>query len=73
MPTNAEREEHAMTPLPFKIWCEHCMKGRGEERMHWMAKDEPEQAELHIDFCFPGKRTATRSSRCWLCESGEPI
>ena len=31
MPTRAEREEHAMTHLLFRSWCEHCVKGRGEE------------------------------------------
>ncbi len=56
MPTRAEREEHAMTHLPFRSWCEHCVKGRGEEVKHLKVKEE--QSELHADFCFPGEKTS---------------
>ena len=57
MPTRAEREKHAITHLPFRSWCEHCVKGRGEEMRHLKVKEEPEQMELHLDFCFPGEET----------------
>ncbi len=45
MPTSAEREEHAMTHLPFRRWCEHCVKGRGEDMKHLKVKEEPEQLQ----------------------------
>ena len=57
MPTRAEREEYAMTHLPFRSWCEHCVKGRGEEMKHQKGREEPEQTEMHKDFCFPGEET----------------
>ena len=28
-PTKAEREAHEATHLPFRIWCEDCVNGRG--------------------------------------------
>ena len=29
LPTRAEIDEHELTHLPFRNWCEHCVKGRG--------------------------------------------
>lgn len=40
MPTNAEREEHVLTHLPYRNWCRHCVRGRGKEAAHTsMEKD----------------------------------
>ena len=33
------------------------MKGRGEEMKHQKGREEPEQTEMHMDFCFPGEET----------------
>ena len=30
-PSQAEKEEHEMTHLPFRNWCRHCVRGRGKE------------------------------------------
>ncbi len=56
-PTRAETEEHAITHLPFRSWCEHCVKGQGEEMRHLKVKEKPEQRELHLDFCLRGEGT----------------
>ena len=29
-PSKEERLEHEMTHLPFRSWCRHCIRGRGE-------------------------------------------
>ena len=29
MPTDRERREHMLTHIPFRSWCEHCVRGRG--------------------------------------------
>ena len=60
LPSPAEREEHALTHVPFRSWCEHCVKGRGEEAMHFKSKEQPEQLEVHMDFCFPGEETSNK-------------
>ena len=30
-PSAEERKEHELTHLPFRSWCRHCVRGRGEE------------------------------------------
>ncbi len=55
LPSNAEMEEHALTHLPFWIWCEHCVKGRGDESAHRRIVEMPEPVEIHIVFCSPGE------------------
>jgi hypothetical protein len=54
LPSKEEREMHAMTHVPFRSWCAHCVRGRGEEMPHHRTKEVPEQMEVHMDFCFPG-------------------
>ena len=49
-----EVREHELTHLPFRNWCDHCVRGRGEERPHRRVRDDPVQHEVHLDFCFPG-------------------
>jgi len=53
-PSQAEVEEHTLTHVPFRSWCEHCVRGRGEDSPHFRSKDEPRELELHMDFCFVG-------------------
>ena len=55
MPTKAAIEEHALTHLPFRSWCRHCVRGRGKELPHQQTKDKPEMPELHVDLCFLGE------------------
>ena len=32
--TQAEVDEHNMTHLPYRSWCTHCVRGRGEAHPH---------------------------------------
>ena len=32
--TARDREEREATPMPFRDWCAHCMKGRGRTHHH---------------------------------------
>ena len=34
LPTAKEVSEHCPTHLPYRSWCEHCMKGRGLQMAH---------------------------------------
>ena len=55
MPTNAEREEHVLTHLPYRNWCRHCVRGRGKEAAHTsMEKDRGNGVgEFSLDYAFP--------------------
>ena len=33
-PTKAEREHHYLTHIPFRSWCQHCVRGRGKSAHH---------------------------------------
>ena len=54
LPGKAEREMHELTHVPFRSWCEHCVRGRGEGVRHEAGKEMPEQTEVHMDFFFVG-------------------
>ena len=43
-----EREMHELTHVPFRSWCEHCVRGRGEGVRHEAWMEMPEQTEVHI-------------------------
>ena len=49
-------EAHERTHLPFRSWCEACVKGRGKEEACKKRSGEDaerEMPEVHFDFCFP--------------------
>ena len=41
-PSEEERRTHNLTHLPYRNWCEHCVKGRGREADHKQLKSQPE-------------------------------
>ena len=34
-PSQKEVDEHERTHLPFRSWCAHCVKGKGQSHPHW--------------------------------------
>jgi hypothetical protein len=46
-PTQAERDAHEATHLPFRIWCADCVAGRRDN-----PADEPAKPEVLMDYCF---------------------
>ena len=56
VPSQDERREHELTHLPFRSWCEHCVKGRGkEEACRKMKEENAGIPEVHLDFMFMGE------------------
>ena len=53
-PTFEERISHGYLHLPYRSWCEHCVKGKGKEAPHRQGGDQPEIPEFHADFMFMG-------------------
>ena len=59
-PSNHEREEHELTHVPFRSWCEHCVKGRARSRAHKRRNPETKKEELsratrvYFDFYYNG-------------------
>ena len=52
--SEAEVEEHNHTPLPYRSWCRHCVRGRGKEMLHCKLEDEAGMPEVHSGLCFLG-------------------
>ena len=50
MPTQRETDEHCVTHLPHRSWCEVCIKARGREDAHASQKEfgEAEDSEDKI-------------------------
>ena len=56
-PTEAERLRHEVTHLPYRSWCEVCIKARGRCRPHMRQSDkgEPNAApKIALDYFFLG-------------------
>ena len=59
-PSEKEREEHNLTHIPFRDWCEHCVRGRARRRAHRKRNKEIKQEELqrvtriYMDFYYNG-------------------
>ena len=55
-PTRAEREAHEATHLPFRSWCEECVRGRADNPPHRRRAPEVEEEhrlpEVHLDYAF---------------------
>ena len=54
MPSKLEVEEHELTHLPFRNWCRHCVRGRGNEFPYRRVGDDAGMPELHADMCLLG-------------------
>ena len=56
-PTQKEIEEHNVTHLPFRSWCQHCVSGKAQDRPHRTRKEDQEEKqvpEIVFDYGFLG-------------------
>ena len=52
-PSAQEIADHAVTHLPYRSWCPHCVRGKGRNFAHFMAAAaEREIPVLAADYCF---------------------
>ena len=52
-PSVADWEAHQATHLPFRVWCQECVKGRRDNPPHRAAPPEVcEIPEVGMDYCF---------------------
>ena len=68
-PSEEERRTHNLTHLPYRNWCERCVKGRGREADHKQLKSQPEEGcymNYILTICSWAPRTSqVRPSRSW--------
>ena len=59
LPSLEEFQRHMMTHLPYRNWCEWCVKGRGKEAPRRVQDSSSDLPEVSLDFCFPTKSDGT--------------
>ena len=69
-PTKKEREEHSVTHVPFRDWCQFCIQGRGVESPHRQSGDRSEDTVPLIagDYGFPGDKRGEDGKRTTVAE-----
>ena len=49
-PTEQQRAQHNLTHLPYRSWCEHCVRAKGKERQSKRNTDR--QPVIQVDYSF---------------------
>ena len=45
-PTRSEYLDHCITHYPFRVWCRHCLEGRGREFGHVQSKGNKSETRI---------------------------
>ena len=75
-PTRKEKEEHELTHMPFRSWCEHCVKARARNAHHRKKADrdpldEVKVARVHMDYFFMSREDESACSNPLLVMADE--
>lgn len=54
LPKKDDVDEHYLTHLPFRSWCQHCAQGAGKAADHRQQDREDGLPDIHMDYCFLG-------------------
>ena len=73
MPTAKERAIHRITHIPYRSWCDDCVRGRGRDRHHKLcgAYGRSTTARVHMDYCFLTESAAATSEAAAAPNAGE--
>ena len=71
-PTAEERRTHAMTHLPFRSWCRHCVRGKGKEEPCRAGGEEKKIGpDIHMDFMFMGEEAGGKTLTILIAKERE--
>ena len=65
LPSREEVLRHRLTHRPFRVWCPHCIKGKGREDRHLKSKQKDIVSNIPkvvSDYFFIGRRRAKERS-----------
>ena len=51
-PTAEEAERHALTHVPYRDWCEACVRGKARENPHRRIRNDTDMDEVEMDYLF---------------------
>jgi hypothetical protein len=57
-PTDKEREEHCRTHIPFRSWCEICVRAKKKNIPHYQVKDKRTIPVISFDYTFYSDKSA---------------
>ena len=53
MPSKEEAEQHYLTHISFRNWCQYCIQGKGKVAPRFKQKQRGDGLmEVHFDYCF---------------------
>ena len=75
-PTQREREEHEATHIPYREWCECCVRARGRRRAHRSQELSDEDREkrrpvIAMDYFFMKDATGSNNRQISLIAARE--
>ena len=57
IPTRQEKLEHEVTHVPYRSWCDHCVRGKGRSTQHrYESVREDGVPVIGMDYCFLSKK-----------------
>ena len=63
-PTAEEAERHALTHVPYRDWCEACVRGKARENPHRRVRTDTDMDEVEMDCsCWPWRLTVRSQPR----------
>ena len=52
LPTKKDVDEHNLTHLPYRNWCQYCVEGKGKMAPRFKQQARTDLTETHFDYCF---------------------
>ena len=73
MVSRKEKEEHELTHLPYRSWCEHCVRGRGRTAAHRHLQHDrdTEVPRVSLDYFFLSDVDRTNGTNPMVVMVGE--
>jgi hypothetical protein len=65
-PSADEVAKHELYHLPYRSWCDVCVRGRGKALAHREGRQERTLPELHLDYMFVGDEGKSGETRACL-------
>ena len=60
-PTEQQRAQHNLTHLPYRSWCEHCVRAKGKERQSKRNTDRQPLTQIDYSFATAGADVQQRT------------
>jgi glutaredoxin len=74
MPSKEDVDSHMVTHIPYRSWCDHCVRGRAVNDHHPKKKSEESSVPvISIDYAYFGETSEERKERKEKEKNGEDV